>query len=103
MLSSTNIFLTQRYSRINLIRGRYRVVGTATRYGLDDLGFEPLKEQGIFFFLHTRPDRPWGLANPLFNAYRGSLPVVNRPWGAVGRPSPSCVHGMLPRDLYLFH
>ena len=46
--------------------GRDGVVGIATRYGLDSLGWNP--GEGEIF--RICPDRPWGPPSFLYNGYR---------------------------------
>jgi hypothetical protein len=74
-----------------------RVVGMATRYGLDAAGIE--SQWGAIFC--TRPDRPSGPPNPLYNGYRVSFPGANWPVrGVAHQPSSSGeVKGV---ELYLY-
>jgi len=55
------------------------VVGTATRYGLDDLGFEFRQETREFSLLKNHPDRLWGLSSLQFQDYSVSFQGVKRP------------------------
>jgi hypothetical protein len=41
-------------------------VGTATRYGVDGPGLNPVGGRD----LRTRPDRPWGPPSLLYNGYQ---------------------------------
>jgi len=72
-------------------------VGTATRYGLKDLGIE---SRGEIFL--TRPDRPWGPASLLFNGYRVSFLGVKRPGRNVDHPYSSSAEVKEKVQLYLF-
>ena len=63
--------------------GRDSSVGIATRYGLDGPGIE-FRWGGEAF--RTRPDRPWGPPNLLYNGYR-VFPGIKRP-GRVLTPHP---------------
>jgi len=67
-------------------RSRYSSVGTATRYELEVLRFEP---RGVGEIFLTRPDRPWGPPSFLYNGYRGCLPSLMRPGRGVDHPPPS--------------
>jgi len=49
--------------------GRDNVLGIATSYGLGGPGIESRWGGGGIF--RTRPDRPWGPPNFLYNGYRG--------------------------------
>ena len=64
-----------------------RVVGMATRYGLDAPGIET--QWGEIFC--TRPNRPYGPPNPLYNGYRVSFPGENWPVRGVDHPPSSSV------------
>ena len=57
--------------------GRDSSVGIATRYGLDGPGIETFR---------TRPDRPWGPPDPLYNGYRVSFLGVKRQERGVDHP-----------------
>jgi hypothetical protein len=50
-----------------VIVGRDSSVGIVTRYGLDGPGIE---NPGGWEIFRTRPDRPWGPSNLLYNGYR---------------------------------
>jgi hypothetical protein len=58
-------------------------VGIATDYGLDRPGIE--SRWGEIF--RTRPDRPWGSPNLLYNGYR-VFPGVKRPGRGADHPPP---------------
>jgi len=60
-----------------LNRGRDSSVGVATRYGMGGPGLNPGGGGGEIF--PTRPYRPWGPPNLLYNGYRISFPGVKRP------------------------
>ena len=69
-------------------RGRDSLVGTATRYGLDGPGSNPIGGGEIF---RTSPDRPWGPTSLLYNGYRvfpgGSGVPRGEVWGVQTPPS----------------
>jgi hypothetical protein len=77
--------------------GRDSSVGTANRYGLDSPGIESRWE--IF---HTRPERPWGPPNLLYDGYRVSFPGVKRPGRGVDHPPPSSAEVKERVELYLY-
>jgi hypothetical protein len=52
--------------------------------------------------LHTRPDRPWGPPNLLYNGYRFSFPGLKRPGRGIGHPPPSRVGVKERVELYLY-
>jgi len=55
----------------------------SARYGLDGSGIE----FGGSEIFRTRPDRPWGPPDLLYNGYRVSFSGVKRPGGGVDHPS----------------
>jgi hypothetical protein len=57
-------------------------VGIATGYELYGSGVE--SRWGEIF--RTRPDRPWGSPNLLYNGYQVSFPGVKRPGRGVNHP-----------------
>jgi hypothetical protein len=60
---------------VALLRSRDSVVGIATGYGLDDIGFGvrvPVESRN--FFSPRRPDRLWGPFNLLYKGYLGLFP-----------------------------
>jgi hypothetical protein len=54
---------------------------------------------GEIFF--SRPDRPWGPPNLLYNEYRVSFPVVKRPGCGVDHPPPYSAEDKERLELYV--
>jgi len=55
------------------VLGMYSSVGIVTCYGLDGPVMKPRWAGEIF---RTRPDRPCGPSNPLYNGHRISFPGI---------------------------
>jgi hypothetical protein len=79
------------------MEGRERVVGIATRCGLDGPGIE--SRWGEIF--RTRPDRSWGPTSLLYNGYRSFL-GVNQPERGVDHPPPSTAKVKAGVELYFY-
>jgi hypothetical protein len=60
------MYLLHKYRIFRFHRDRNSSINTATHYGLDGPGIET-REREIF---RTRPDRPWGPPNLLYDGYR---------------------------------
>jgi hypothetical protein len=80
-------------------RGRYSIVGIATRYGLDGRGLYPGGDE-IFC---TRPHRPRGPPILLYNGYRSFL-GVKRPGRGFEHPTPPSteVEGRVDLSIWAF-
>ena len=72
------------------------VVDTDIRYDMEVPGIESRWE--IF---RTRPDRPWGPPNLMYNGYLVSFPGVKRPGRDVDHPLPSTAEVKERVQLYL--
>ena len=68
--------------------GRNSAVGTATRYILNDPGFES-RWRKTLSFLHTRMERLWDPLSLLYNEYRLSLLGIKRPARGVNHATPT--------------
>jgi hypothetical protein len=71
-----------KYYYKSLIVDRDSVISIATLHGLDDPGIE----SGVGEIFETRPGRPWGPSRFLYNAYRVSVPGVERLGRGVDHP-----------------
>ena len=77
---------------------RHRLVGIATRYGLDGWG----SNSGGHEIFCIRPDRPWGPPSLLYNGYRASFPWVKRLWRGVNHPPPSRAEAKERVEVYFY-
>jgi hypothetical protein len=80
------------------VRAPDSAVGMSTAYGLE----RPESNPGEGEILRTRPDRPWGPPNILYNGYRASLTGVKRPSGDGNHPAPSNFEIKERVELYLY-
>jgi hypothetical protein len=81
-----------------IMKGRDSSVGTANRYKMD--GRESNTGWGEIF--RSRPDRPWGWPNLLYEASWVPLPGVKRPGRGADHPPPSSAEVKERVDLYLY-
>jgi hypothetical protein len=65
-------------------RGRFSLVGIATRFGLDVPVIESRWGEGEIF--RTRSELPWGTPSLLYNGYPVPSPGVKRPGHGVDHP-----------------
>jgi hypothetical protein len=79
MLQQAKYVNNYKNTRLKLVK--VNAVGTATRHGLDGLGWSEI--------FHTRPDQPWGPTSLLYKGYRISFSGVKQPRRGVDHPPPS--------------